>query len=286
MWISFALGSALFLAVRRVYEKQLTAHFSNFSLSFVTLAFALPFTLLLFFFLPIPHSVGELPWRFWWPLIIIWVGLYPVQNYFLYRSLREAELSEVTPVGSLLPVFNIVSSLLIIGEVPTAAGGVGIVLTVVATYLLLTDTPTFQGQKYNKPVFFMVLATLCTAVGSTLDKVAIEVSTPVFYSFVNMCGASLVFLTLSFATGQIRELERVKKFFPLLFGLGFVMMLGFTAAMFAFAYGPTSYVLAVRSGGFLLAALWGIVFLHESLSKKKSLALVLFLVGTVALALG
>ncbi len=286
MWLSFALGSALFLAVRRVYEKRLTAHFGNFSLSFVTLAFSLPFTLALFFFFPIPHSVGDLPLRFWWPLIVIWLVLYPVQNYFLYRSLREAELSEVAPVGSLLPVFNIVSSFFIIQEIPTFAGLLGIVATVVGTYLLLTDIAGFRGQTYNRPVLFMVLTVLCTALGSTLDKVAVEVSTPVFYSFVNVFGASIVFLILSFVTRQQGELKRVRKFLPLLLTLGVVLTLGFTAAMFAFSYGPTSYVLAVRSGGFLLAALWGIIFLHESLSRKKILALVLFTLGTVALALG
>ena len=296
MWLSFAVGSALFLAMRRVYEKKLTAYFGNFSISFVTLAFSLPFTLALFLFLPIPMSIGDLPWRFWWPLIVIWVVLYPIQNYLLYRSLREAELSEVTPVGSLLPVFNAVSSFFIIQEVPTLFGGVGIIVTVFATYLLLTDLPAEasaqvgvraeEKQKYNLPVLFMIGSVICTAIGSTLDKVAVEVSTPVFYSFVNIFGASIVFLILAFATGQHRELKQVRRFLPTLTMLGVVLTLGFTAAMFAFSYGPTSYVLALRSGGFLLAALWGIVFLHESLSRKKITALILFVLGTFFLAVG
>ena len=286
MWLSFAVGSALFLAMRRIYEKNLTEHFGNFSISFVTLAFSLPFTLALFLFLPIPESVGDLPWRFWWPLIIIWVVLYPIQNYFLYRSLREGELSEVTPIGSLLPVLNIIPSFLLLRELPTSYGIVGIIATVVATYLLLTDVPGGSRWKFNLPVIFMLLSTVCTALGSTLDKVAVEVSTPVFYSFVNIFGASIVFLVLAFATGQHRELKQIRRFLPTLVMLGVVLTLGFTAAMFAFSYGPTSYVLALRSGGFLLAALWGVVFLHESLSRKKIVALALFIFGTIFLAVG
>lgn len=286
MWLAFAIGSALFLAMRRVYEKKLTEYFGNFSISFVTLAFALPFTLALFLFFPIPESIGALPWRFWWPLIVIWIVLYPIQNYFLYRSLREAEISEVTPVGSLLPVFNVASSFLILRELPTLLGAVGILVTVVATYLLLTDVAGFEKQRYNRPVLFMIFSVLITAVGSTLDKVAVEVSTPVFYSFVNMAGASVVFLALTFASGQHRELKQVRRFLPVLSMLGVVLTLGFTAAMFAFSYGPTSYVLALRSGGFLLAAFWGVVFLHESLSRKKMTALALFISGTFFLAVG
>lgn len=286
MWLTFAFASAALLAMRRIYEKELTGYFGNFSISFVTLAFSLPFTLALFLFLPIPDSFASLPWRFWWPLIVIWIVLYPIQNYFLYRSLREAEISEVTPVGSLLPVFNVVSSFLIIRELPTLVGAAGILVTVVATYLLLTDVAGFEKQRYNRPVLFMIFSVLITAIGSTLDKVAVEVSTPVFYSFVNIFGASIVFLILTFATGQHRELKQVRRFLPMLSMLGVVLTLGFTAAMFAFSYGPTSYVLALRSGGFLLAALWGVMFLRESLSQKKIAALALFTLGTFFLAIG
>jgi uncharacterized membrane protein len=286
MWLSYALFSALFLGVRRIYEKQLSAEFGNFSLSFVTLACSLPFTLTLFFFLPVPHSLAALPWRFWWPLLIIWLVLYPVQNYFLYRSLREGELSEVVPVGSLLPVFNIGTSLVLLGEVPSLYGDIGIALTVIATYLLLTDTQGFRGQVYNKPVLFMVLTVCCTAVGSTLDKIAIESSTPVFYSFVNVFGASVVFLVLSYFYGEHRDILKVARYPWTFVVLGVVLMLGFTAAMFAFSYGPTSYVLALRSAGFLLAAFWGVAVLKESMSARKAIALGLFVLGTLALALG
>jgi drug/metabolite transporter (DMT)-like permease len=286
MWLSYALFSALFLGVRRIYEKRLSADFGNFSLSFVTLAFSLPFTLALFFLFPIPHDITALPWRFWWPLLIIWLVLYPVQNYFLYRSLREGELSEVVPISALLPVFNIATSFFIIGERPTLYGLAGILVTVIATYLLLTDVAGSRGYNYNRPVLFMVITVLCTAIGSTLDKVAVEVSTPVFYSFVNILGASLVFLVLSFFYGEHKDLKRIGKY-PLTFVvLGIVLTLGFTAAMFAFSLGPTSYVLALRSGGFLLAAFWGIAMLGESLSRRKVLSIALFVLGTIALAIG
>ncbi len=286
MWLSFALASALFLAARRVYEKRLTSTFGNFSLSFVSLAFSLPFLLALWIFLPIPQDFAALPWRFWWPLLIIWFVLYPVQNYFLYRSLREGELSEVTPVSTLLPVFNIVTSFLIIGESPTPLGFLGIGATVVATYLLLTHTKEGQGLTYNRPVLFMLYTVFCTALGSTLDKVAIEASTPAFYSFVNVLGASAVFLVLAYMYDEGRELKQIKGMFWMLCILGVALALGFASAMFAFSYGPTSYVLAVRSGGFLLAALWGLVFLKESLSNKKIVAIALFVLGTIALAAG
>lgn len=286
MWLSFALASAVLLAVRRVYEKELTARFGNFSLSLVLLAFALPPTLILFLFLPIPQDIFSLSWQFWLPLFVIWAVLYPIQNYFLYRSLREGELSHVTPVSALLPVFNIVPSYFIVHELPTFLGAIGIFATVVATYLLLTDTKDAGALRFNRPVLFMIYTIICTAIGSTLDKVAIEASTPVFYSFVNMFGACVVFIVLSYLWGQASELRRVKEVFWTLSLLGVVFALAFVTFTAAFTLGPTSYTLAIRSAGLLVAALWGVFFLKEGFSLKKKIALALFVAGTVALATG
>lgn len=286
MWLSLALASAFLLAVRRIYEKNLSAQFGNFSLAFALQIFSLPVVFVFLFFFPVPKDVWHLPLQFWGPLVIIWTVLVPVQTYFLYRSLREGELSEVTPVSALLPVLNIGTSLFLIGEAPTIYGLAGIVLTVYATFLLLTDTPRGSHFSYNRPVLFMIISITCTAIGSTLDKVATEVSTPVFYSFVNMCGSAIVFLVLTYAYQQQSELKQMRSLFGTLSVMGVVLALGFVAFIEAFTLAPTSYVLALRSGGFLVAALWGIVFFRESLSNKKVIALVLFTLGTFGLALG
>ncbi|OGG52451.1 hypothetical protein A3H16_03695 [Candidatus Kaiserbacteria bacterium RIFCSPLOWO2_12_FULL_53_8] len=286
MWLSLALASAVLLAVRRIYEKELTARFGNFSLSFLLMIFSVPPVLVLFLFFPIPQNIQALPWEFWWPLIVIWVILYPLQNYLLYRSLREGELSQVTPVSALLPVFNIVPSFFLLRELPTVFGAVGIITTVVATYLLLTDVRAGEKQKYNLPVLFMIGTVICTAIGSTLDKVAIGVSTPVFYVCVNMIGAAVVFLALTYLYRQQSELARFKESFWTFALLGVVMALAFVAFASAFALGPTSYTLAIRSSGFIIAALWGVFLLKESFSSRKGIAFVLFVAGTLALAIG
>src|SRR3989344_2491619 len=136
------------------------------------------------------------------------------------------------------------------------------------------------------PGLLRVGSFVCSRIGATLDKVAIEASTPVFYTFVNMLGASVVFLILTFAYRQQHELARAREVVGTLFILGLVMALAFVAFATAFALGPTSYTLAIRSGGLLIAALWGVVLLKESLSSRKAWALTLFILGTIFLAVG
>jgi len=285
MWLSLALFSALLFGVRRIYEKELTAVFGNFSLGFLLQVFSLVPMLALFLFFPLPENIFALSWQFWWPLLIIWFVLYPVQTYFMYRSLREGELSRVAPINALLPVFNILTSYLLIGEEPTALGSVGIIAIVVATFLLLVEPRAGESFTLNKPVLFMIIGTALPALGSTFDKISLQAATPVFYSFMNSLGATVVLLILTFVFKQQGELARAKDSFWTLCVLGLVLAAAFVAAMVSFSLENTSYVLAVRCAGFLLPVVWGIFFLREQLSARKMLAVGLFSFGILFLAL-
>lgn len=286
LWIPFALFSAIILASRRVYEKNLTKSFGNFSMGFIIQSFSLIPTLVLFFFLPLPNSILHLPWQFWWPLLIIWVVLYPIQTYFLYRAFREGELSQVTPIMTLVPVFNTVSSFIFLRETPSVFGLVGILIIVLGTYILLrVNVKKDTDEKYNKAVIYMIIATLCMAVGSTLDKISINVSTPVFYSFVNSFGASIIFLILIYTYKQKEELSKVKTMILPLSLLGIFQALSYTSSMLAFSYGPTSYVLAIRASSFIFAAFLAVLFFKEKISVHKIVSFFLFLLGVLLITM-
>ncbi len=281
MWLPFALVSALIAGGRRVYEKTLTETFGNFAMGFIAQAFSLLPALLLIFVLPNGTEIGNLPWRFWWPLLIIWLVLYPIQTYFMYRAVREADVSTVTPVMAVLPVFNIGSSFLLLGEVPSLFGFAGILLIAVGTYLMLWEK---KNIPLSKPVLMMVFSMFCIAIGSSLDKVSIQVSNPVFYGFMNTLGASVVFLVLMHFYKEKEYFTHMRlKFWPLAL-LGTLQAISFTATMYAFKYGPVSYVLAIRAGSYVLAGLYGLFILKEGFSQRKPIAFIFFLAGVLALA--
>jgi uncharacterized membrane protein len=54
--------------------------------------------------------------------------------------------------------------------------------------------------------------------------------------------------------------------------------------MYAFKYGPVSYVLAIRAGSYVLAGLYGLIILKENISNRKIAAFICFLLGVLALA--
>jgi uncharacterized membrane protein len=282
MWFPFALVAALISGGRRVYDKHLTKTFGNFAMGFIIQAFSLLPTIVLIFLLPNGTEIGTLPWRFWWPLLIIWFVLYPIQTYFLYRSVREGDISTVTPVMAILPVFNVVSSFLLLGEIPSIFGWIGIFLIVIGTCLMLWQKT--KNKNVVLPVLLMIGAMFCIAIGSSLDKISIQVSNPVFYGFMNTLGASVVFLVLMYFYKEQKSFSNMRsRLWPFIL-LGVLQAVSFTASMYAFKYGPTSYVLAIRAGSYILAGLYGIIFLKEIFTTRKAVALICFLIGVIALA--
>src|SRR3989344_5990398 len=194
MWFIFAFISASISGGKRIYYKHLTNFFGNFSMGFLTLAFSLLPTLILVFILPNEIDTWALSLRFWIPLSVSLFGIYPIQTYLFYRATREGDVSTVTPVLALLPVFNIVTSLILLNEKPSIIGLVGIILVVSGTYLMLLQKTA--KKRIATPVLMMIGAVFCIALGSTLDKIAIQASNPVFYSFVNTLGATVVLWVL------------------------------------------------------------------------------------------
>ncbi len=284
MWLLFALIAAAVAGGRRVYDKHMTGTFGNYAMGFIVQTFSLLPGLLLIFIIPGGTEIGDLPWRFWWPLLIIWFVLYPVQTYFMYRAVRESDISTVTPVMCLLPVFNVGTSFILLGEVPSLIGFLGIIFIVGGTYFMLRQKGS--DNRSSLPVILMAAAMFCIAIGSSLDKVALQVSNPVFYGFVNVLGSSLIFIILMHLYNERHSFAVIFSkhwLWPFII-LGILQAVSFTATMYAFKYGPVSYVLAIRAGSYILAGLYGIIVLKEAVSTRKIVAFICFSLGVIALA--
>ena len=270
----------LLSSVRRVYDKRLSGHFGNFPLAFIMCLFSMiPLAAMLLFF-PIPKDVVHLPWQFWWPLLLSSL-IYPLQIYCYIRAIREGEMSAVIPLVTLAPLFNIATSFLLVGEVPSILGFAGIVIVVTAVYFLLKK----KGVRMrSRPELFMILSMFLLAASSSLDKVAIQVSTPIWYAFMNNVISIILLGVLVFITREYAEMKKIKPHFGSFVIVGLLLSVSYATLEIAISLGPTSYVLAIRSGVFILSALWGIFKLKESMSSRKLAALGLFIVGSILLA--
>ncbi len=282
IWVTLALVAAAVLATRRIYEKSISLQYSNYTLGFLAqTATAIPL-IAVATFAPWSRAVGYDTLQFWIPVFIIWLVLYPLQTYFTYRSLREGNLSDVTPIVAVFPALNALSSYLILGEQPSVYGLAGI-LCIMCGALVLVTRGKFRKIHFNWPVLYALISTASVAVGNTLDKMAILVSEPTFYAAVNVVGSAVVIGVIMLFFGGHRELQRTPPSLTRLFGFGVIISIGFIATMTAFSLAPTAYVVAVRSTAFLMTSIYGLIYLNEELATYKVIAIALFIVGIMAL---
>lgn len=289
MWFFLALTSAFLYSFRRFFEKDLSEKANPLTIGFAVQAFSLPGIALLLFFAQIPNF-GSLSFQFFWlPLLIIWILLYPLQAYFYYKSLKEGELSYVLPLMSTIPIFTIFSAWVLIGELPSTLGFLGIFLIVTGIYSLnMRPNTKFYSPIthlfHDRPSLFMIINCVCLAIGSTLDKVAIKASNPLFYAFINTLGASIILFLIAQITAR-HFFPEIKKNFKGFSIVGTLQAFAFITYVIALTTGIVPYVLAIKSSAAIIGTVWGFILLKESLSKNKITALVLIAFGILFIGL-
>lgn len=288
MWFLLAFLSSFSYSFRRFSEKTLAHKVDHFTLGFAVQAFSLPGITLLLFFTDIPN-LFSLSGNFWYPLLIIWLIFYPVQAYFYYKSLREGDISYVLPLMSLVPIFTTISSWILLGEVPSMFGFIGIFAIVTGIYslnirpqrsIMSPITHLFR----DKPSLYMIINCICLATGSTLDKIAVHASNPFFYSFINTVGATIVLLVIARITNptvHVSVKENGKSFTI----VGVLQAIAFTSYITALNTGIVAYVSAIKNASVIFSSIWGFIFLKEAFNRYKLTALIFIAIGLVCIAL-
>lgn len=289
MWILWALVSALCAAVRRTNEKQLTQQLNHFTIGFMIQLLSLPVVGMA---MVLHHDVLNplhLGWNFWLPLVIISGGFYPLQTFFYLQSIKQGELSKVLPLQSLWPVFSILPAWLLLHELPSWLATVGIACTVLGVYVLGMKQKALhhplQPFREEKASRYMIFTVILVTLAGLLDKVAVEASNPLFFSFFSSAGAATA-LYITLRVRRINEFQKLKPMVKNMAGLGALQGSSYTTYLVALATGPVAYVSAIRSANVLIGALLGIVLLKEKLTSFKLISFGMILLGGVLLAIG
>jgi uncharacterized membrane protein len=287
MWIFLALLSAILAATRRTQEKRLTSRLNHFSMAFATQVLGLPIigcTLLIHGVLLNPLHLGL---RFWLPLVGTSIGFYPLNAFLYLQAIKKAEISSILPLQSLWPVFSLVPAWLTLGEVPSALGILGILLTVGGVYAL-----GLKGRALHHPLQpfresqasrYMIGVVLLMTVAGVLDKIAIPASDAIYYSFASTIGAIVTLGAMLCLTSN----NELRKLLPCVKELGIIGTLqgvSYTTYLMAIGLGPIAYVASVRSSNVLMGSLLGIAMLHERFTKAKLLSFCLIATGALFLA--
>jgi|SRR5208337_38064 len=127
-----------------------------------------------------------------------------------FRALRSTDLSLAVPMLAFTPLFLIGTAALILHEIPSPVGIIGIIIIAIGSYVLNTAeghtrlTDPFRAMVTNPGVFSMLVVAFLYAVVINFDKMVVQNSDTVF-------GSGLVFSLLGSAFTVLFLLKRYRK---------------------------------------------------------------------------
>ena len=289
MWYLSALASAFLYAFRGILEKKKITHTNKYILGLSVRLFAVPFFILPLiihpdFLVPLSHLGG----KFWFALFMICCVFTPLETVFYYESLKEEELSLALPILSMSPIVTIILAAMLLHELPTLLGVVGILIILSGVYALKIShareglLEPIKHLRRSRGVRLMFVVMLSQGAGSIFDKMALQSSNAFFYAAVNYVLVSLVLFIIAWikAPKHFGELRQHASSFT---AIGLVVA-GYTIFyLLALQSGIASYVVAIRNASILFSILFGIVLLREKGKRAKLTAGALIFLGLLCI---
>ena len=287
-WIYFALLAALSESLKDLLSKQGLRSVSPQLAALAAGATPIPILLSIVLF---TDSVPLLGPRYGWALLI--GGTLNILALFQFmRALQSSDLSLAIPFVSFTPLFLLITSPFLVGDIPTTQDIVGIFCIVGGAYVLHIQSihhgflaPLFAIFREPGPRRMLSVAFIYSLT-SNFDKIGVQNSSPLFWSLSisSVMTIGFVFL-LRFLPGKNIAAPRPTTLVVLLL-VGLFQTIGLLVHNTALSLGPVPSVIAIKRSSILFAVMWGWMFLKEKYVGERLIGAVLMMIGVVVLGFG
>jgi len=287
MWPLLALSGAVAQAAYSTGVKVLLRRVSPYLLAGVSFLSASGMLILTSYLVGFPVLLeGFLP------AVAVTVAINVVATVLSYRALAVSDLSLCLPMLAFTPVFLLLTSFLILGEVPSCFGLLGILLVAAGSYLLAAKGPgvlaPLRTLSRDAGVRMMLAVAFLYSISVNYDKVVVESSDPVFGSAVVLGLLGVVFLAgaeLSHTRSPLLRGEVPRSHLLLLPVVGFILVVEAVSINLAYTLSLVPYVISIKRLSIFFAVLFGGYFLSEGSMKPRAVGSLVMVAGTVMIAL-
>lgn len=210
-------------------------------------------------------------------------------NGFLVKALQSGELSVLGPINAYKSVFGLLFAFILLKEMPSLYGIIGILLIIAGSYFVL-DSPKEKfhiALLKNRSIQYRFLALLFCALEAVYIKKLIVLSS-VWNAFAAWCifGAVFAFIILTVKRIPIKEeIRKIKsKFYYLIDIVVCIGVMQFTTN-YAFLKMNVGYALAIFQLSALLSVILGYKIFHEKDVLKKVIGTLIMIFGAVMIIL-
>ena len=282
-WIFLALISAFTFATSDALTKKVLARSNIYLVAWFRIIIALPFLLSILLVIPRPQldSTFYASFAAALPLEIIALILY-------MKALKSSPLSLTLPFLSLTPVFLIVVAYIIVGEKVSFQGFIGIVVLAAGGYALQLHQiqkgflEPFKAIFKEKGSLLMICVALIYSMTSSLGKMAIEHSSPLFFGTTYFAMMSILFAPVALWMGRhdfktfIQQRHFKSLFFP---GMLFAIMI--MSHMIAISLTKVAYMMSVKRMSIIMGVVYGYLLFKETNIRERFLGACLMFAGFI-----
>lgn len=284
-WFLFALATALFSACRDFFSKQNAKNINPLIVSWSLSLFSVPFLALGVLFIEVPPITMQ---------FVIWVSIASVllaTAWILYvRALDASDLSLTIPIVAIVPVVLLVLEPLLLGEVPTTTGTLGVLLVAGGIYITAVSRGSkgllapFRALLSERGPKIMFVASLIMCGLAITEKKCVLTTHPLFFALVESIIVAIIMAPIVFR--QESEAHKiVVQNLSRLIPLGFFIAMMFACQYTAMKLGPVVYVISVKRLSILFGVLAGCLFLGEEQLGKRLSGAVVIVIGVLLIAL-
>jgi uncharacterized membrane protein len=208
------------------------------------------------------------------------------------RALQASDMSLAIPFVSFTPIFLLITSPLMVGDVPTTQDIAGIVCIVAGAYVLHIQS-VHRGLLGPLLAIFrapgprrMLSVAFIYSLTSNFDKIGVQNSSPLFWSLSIAGVMTIGFVLLIRVLPQQHIAAPQTRTLGILFLIGLFQAISLVVHNTALSLGPVPSVIAVKRFSTPFAVLWGLVLLKEQHGRERLAGALLMVVGIGILAFG
>jgi drug/metabolite transporter (DMT)-like permease len=282
-WVVLSLISAFTLATSDAFTKKALKEKNEYVVAWFRLLFSIPLLLPLLFLIPKPTLGAAFYKAFALSLP------FEILAFVLYmKALKVSPLNLTLPFLSLTPVFLILVSYGIVGEKVSVQGGIGILILAAGSYVLHLHQmrrgifEPFRAIFREKGSIYMLFVALIYSVTSSLGKVAIEASSPLFFGTTYFIALILFFTPVALLMGRldIRRFVQSKQYRVMVLpGIFYSIMI--VSHMLAMSLTKVAYMISLKRTSVIIGVIYGYILFRERNIKERLAGAIIMLVGFV-----
>lgn len=289
-WFLFALGAAITQSISQAFQNYAaqTEKLSKFFVLFCSSSIGA----LILFFISWYRGFPELHPYFWY-VAAGTAGINFIASPMLLKGYELADFSSVYSKILLTPIFMLGTSAILLGEIPSGIGIIGVTLTVSGLlYMVWEGRFGIRGRPIAGWVSHGELlgigVALLWSVSANFDKLAAVYSDPFFGAagtIALLAGFYFFYLLFQMMRGNNLFPDFSRHSFPkmvgIIIGLGVIFGSIIVLQNFAFLRGLASYTIAIKRMGVIFAVFMGWLFFKEKNVVQKLIGAGIAVAGVI-----